>query len=1082
MFSSYLVQISNSKSGQSILEVIIAMAIFGLISAAMITLSIGGFLTLEQGGEHTEAEALAQEAFEAVRAIRDTDWDSLTCGNCVVSVSGNQWVIASSTSETIDQYTRTIGLSDIYRDNNGEIVDAGNPDATLDQYTKQIDIVVSWTIREGITNSVEKTALFTNWWYPAEAATKVSYFDETNKDLKYATCEFNCDLANNWDIVTVDSTNDVGSHTSLEVDDNNSPHISYHYINDLDLKYAFCESNCDQAGNWTKITIDSSGDVGSYSSLAISASGALARISYFEEGDKDLKYAQCDSNCTNPANWSTVIVDSASDVGLYTSIVIDGSGNPRISYYDQSDKDLKYAECNSNCDQAGNWTTITVDSTGDVGMFTSIAIDINGYPRISYNKEDTQDLMYAVCDSSCTVPGNWTTVAVDAASAAGQYTSLALETTDDGPRVTYMDMSDKDLKYAFCDSGCTSAGNWTNVTVESADDVGLYTSLGLADNKPRLAYYEEGAKDLKYAACDEDCGVSGNWTTLTLDSSGDVGSYNSTNSGQREVGTAGLDIIEPAAVSDLVLSGETSNSIDLDWTAPGDDANSGIASSYDLRYSTSNINDGNWSSATQAAGEPTPSVAGSSESMTVGSLSPSTTYYFAIKTSDEVPNISGISNVPTTSTLADAGDVTAPSAIADLSLTNVTSTAVQLDWTAPGDDAGAGTASTYDVRYSTSIINDGNFLSASQATGTPTPSVAGSSESMTVSNLNRDTTYYFAIKTSDEVPNTSTISNLPSVTTVDWDNPVEESSLDLSGGQNGLKVQVSGNYAYVVRQDGTPDFAVIDISDTDNPSLVGSLTLTGLPYNIALSGDYAYISSSNDTQELQVIDISTPSSPSLAGSFDATGTADGYGVYVSGNTAYLVRDSSGNNELYIINVTTPTSPVELGSVGLSGDCMEVVVLGNYAHIASKNNSQELQVVDVSVPSSPSKVGQYNLSGNSNAITIAGFGSAVILGRNDGGVYLMDISTPSSPSEIGSYAALDDVRDLTLENSNNYLFLATDYDSTEFQVVDISTPASPSLYGSLNISGDINGIAYSENLDRIFIVGDNATEFRIIEPN
>ncbi|MDD4761651.1 MAG: fibronectin type III domain-containing protein [Candidatus Pacebacteria bacterium] len=114
-----------------------------------------------------------------------------------------------------------------------------------------------------------------------------------------------------------------------------------------------------------------------------------------------------------------------------------------------------------------------------------------------------------------------------------------------------------------------------------------------------------------------------------------------------------IDTTAPSATSDLALSGATTSSIDLDWTSSGDDGNSGTASTYDVRYSTSAITELNWSLATQATGEPTPSVAGTSESMTVSGLTQGTTYYFAIKTSDEVPNASSISNVPSLGTTED---------------------------------------------------------------------------------------------------------------------------------------------------------------------------------------------------------------------------------------------------------------------------------------------------------------------------------------------------------------------------------------------------------------------------------------------
>lgn len=111
-----------------------------------------------------------------------------------------------------------------------------------------------------------------------------------------------------------------------------------------------------------------------------------------------------------------------------------------------------------------------------------------------------------------------------------------------------------------------------------------------------------------------------------------------------------VDNTAPAAVSNLATNNPSDNSMGLSWTAPGDDGSTGTAASYDVRYSTSNITDLNWSSASQASGEPTPSVAGSSETMTVSGLTAGRTYYFAIKTSDEVPNISNLSNVPSEST------------------------------------------------------------------------------------------------------------------------------------------------------------------------------------------------------------------------------------------------------------------------------------------------------------------------------------------------------------------------------------------------------------------------------------------------
>lgn len=221
-------------------------------------------------------------------------------------------------------------------------------------------------------------------------------------------------------------------------------------------------------------------------------------------------------------------------------------------------------------------------------------------------------------------------------------------------------------------------------------------------------------------------------------------------------------LITGTAHAKLEAAAASPNSITLTWTAPGDDGASGQASQYDIRYSTSTINDLNWNSATQVADEPTPQVAGSIESFVVTGLNPSTTYYFAIKVADEVPNWSALSNIISKST---DSETTPPSNISNLLITNVGETVLDLGWTAVGDDGTTGTASQYDIRYYTDSITDSNWDLATQVLSEPTPQSAGSSESMTITGLSGNTKYYFAIKVADEVPNWSGLSNIPSVTT-----------------------------------------------------------------------------------------------------------------------------------------------------------------------------------------------------------------------------------------------------------------------------------------------------------------------------
>lgn len=172
----------------------------------------------------------------------------------------------------------------------------------------------------------------------------------------------------------------------------------------------------------------------------------------------DLRVMHCnDANCDG-GDDSITSPDSEGDVGWFTSLELDSSGNPVIGYT-ITRSDLRVMHCNDpNC-EGGDDSITAPDTAGDVGYDTSLALDAAGHPVVSYCEFSFR---FSVCvklkilhcnDPNC-AGGDESITAPDVTLGAGAYTSLTLDGSGN-PVVTYVT---DDLRVLHCGDPSCGAG------------------------------------------------------------------------------------------------------------------------------------------------------------------------------------------------------------------------------------------------------------------------------------------------------------------------------------------------------------------------------------------------------------------------------------------------------------------------------------------------------------------------------------------------------------------------------------------------------------------------------------------------
>jgi len=327
----------------------------------------------------------------------------------------------------------------------------------------------------------------------------VSYYDLPNRDLKLMIC--NDPLCKDRpSIKKLDTTGMVGAYSSIQLGKSDKPLMSYYDSTNGLLKFLHCDdSDCKKYS----ISIPDSGSTaGKYSSLTLDKNG-FPVISYYDVSNGNLKLLHCgDAKCAEDKLKNISTPDSTGDVGLYTSIALDNTGNPVISYY-ASNSGLRILHCDDPTCTGDESPNITTPDRGDLGWFTSLILDANGNPVVAYYDFTNGDLKILHCDDpNCAGDESKNISSPDTTGYAGAYLSMKLD-REGHPIISYFDATNSDLKILHCDDqNCVGDESGNIKVLDSSGEVGLYTSLYLdTTGNPVVSYYDFTNGDLKIVHC-----------------------------------------------------------------------------------------------------------------------------------------------------------------------------------------------------------------------------------------------------------------------------------------------------------------------------------------------------------------------------------------------------------------------------------------------------------------------------------------------------------------------------------------------------------------------------------------------------
>lgn len=312
---------------------------------------------------------------------------------------------------------------------------------------------------------------------------------------------------NGYAAVRIDGGNDVGTHMAFVPGPGADTWRGFVHLADLGrLWYAECSTfNCTLT---LDLTASGSGDRGRFVSAARRADGN-AVAAWYDATAGDLKLTICTSSDCIFRTERTL--DTTGDVGAGTSVALDPvSGFPVVAYYDLTNRDLKLYRCTAADCATGVASSIV--TSGDVGRNPNLAIRSDGRVYVSYLDETNAGVRLATAAS---VAGPWTT---GAAAGGSLEARITVGPAPQLPVLYFADPVDR-LTRRVCASDTCDLG--TNIVLSGIAEGSRPSVTIMANSHPLISHRNVNTGAQLATVCTAaDCSTR---TQVTLDAAAGAG-------------------------------------------------------------------------------------------------------------------------------------------------------------------------------------------------------------------------------------------------------------------------------------------------------------------------------------------------------------------------------------------------------------------------------------------------------------------------------------------------------------------------------------------------------------------------------